>query len=132
MFGYVNLIIMKLLMMKSLAQDAYIWIIVFWCKVGVKWYCSCCFVDDFMIYWCCCCYEMLLLWIHAMDIHDYEACDEIWVVVESFMKNGLEMNKLILLSRIKLFMMRLMYKWLDHISMKNWVCLSLILNLEKT
>jgi len=29
------------------------------------------------------------------------------------------MNKLILLSRIKLFMMRLMYKWLYDISMKN-------------
>jgi len=37
-------------------------------------------------------------------------CDEILVVDKSFMKYGLEMNKLILLSRIKLFMMRLMYK----------------------
>jgi len=48
-----------------------------------------------------------------------------------FYENGLKMNKLILFSRIKLFMLRLMHKWLDDISMKNWVCLSLILNLAR-
>ncbi len=31
---------------------------------------------------------VLLLWIHAMGIHNYGICGEIWVVLESFTKNG--------------------------------------------
>jgi len=41
-----------------------------------------------MINWCCCWCKMLLLMIHAMGVHDYEICGEIWIVLESFMKNG--------------------------------------------
>jgi len=45
-------------------------------------------MGDFMIICCCCfccCYGVCCWWIDAMGFHDYEDCDEIWVVVESFM-----------------------------------------------
>jgi len=88
LFGYVNLLIIVFLLVKLHAQVVYSRIHVFLCKIGVKWYCCYCFVDDFMTNWCCCCYEMLLLWIHAMGIHNYEDWGEIWFVLESFTKNG--------------------------------------------
>jgi len=40
-------------------------------KIGEVWYCCCWIVDEFMVNWCCRCYEMLLLMIHAMGIHNY-------------------------------------------------------------
>jgi len=73
-------------MKKLHAQVVYSWIIVFLCKIGVKWYCCCCFVDE--TNWFCCGYKMLLLMIHAMSFTNYEDCDEIWTVFESFVKNG--------------------------------------------
>jgi len=129
-FEYMNLLIIELLLMKSLAQDAYIWIIVFCAKLVWN---NIVVVVLLMISWsigvvvvmrCCCCEFMLWVFRLWRLWWNLSCC---W----KFYENGLEMNKLILLSIIKLFMMRLMYKWLEDITMKNWVCLSLILNLGR-
>jgi len=71
-------------MMKLHAQAIYTCILCVLPKIGEVWYCSCWIVDEFMVNWCCGCYEMLLLMIHSMGIHNYG----VWVVLESFMKNG--------------------------------------------
>jgi len=74
--------------MKLHAQVVYLWKPCVLLKIGDVWSCCCCcwFFHEFMIIWCCC-YEMLFLWIHAMGIHNYEDCEENWIVLESFMKN---------------------------------------------
>jgi len=71
MFGYVKLMIIKLLMLILHALDVYMWILCILLKIGEVWYCCCWIVDKFMVNWCCCCHEMLLLMIHAMGIHNY-------------------------------------------------------------
>ena len=42
-----------------------------------------------MVNWCCCCYEMLLLMIHAMGIHNYEVVVWIEFLFGVFMKDSL-------------------------------------------
>ena len=88
MFRYVKLMIIKLLMMKLHFQVIYTCILCVLLNICEVWCCCCWIVDEFMINWCCCCHEMLLSWIHAMGIHNYGICGEIWVVLKSFTKNG--------------------------------------------
>jgi len=76
-------------MMKLHAQDIYKRILCVLLKIGKVWHCCCWIVEEFMVNWfCCCCYEMLLLMLDAMGIHNHRVVVWIWVVFESFMKNG--------------------------------------------
>jgi len=77
MFGYVNLMIIKLLMMNLHAWNVYMWILCILHKIGEIWYCCCWIVDEFKVNWCCCCYEVLVLMIDTMGIHNYEVV--VWI-----------------------------------------------------
>ena len=89
MFGYVNLMIIKLLMMKLHAQVIYMCILCVLLKIDEVW-CSCWWiVDEFISNWCCCCcYEMLLLMIGTLGNHNNRVVVWLCVVFESFTKIG--------------------------------------------
>jgi len=89
MFGYVNLLIIVLLLMRLHDLVVYSWKLCVLLKIGDVWSCCCCwFFDEFMIIRRCCCYETLLLWIHATGIHNYEDCGENWIVLRVLWKMG--------------------------------------------
>ena len=92
MFGYVNLMIIKLLMMNLHAWNVYMWILCILHKIGEIWYCCCWIVDEFKVNWCCCCYEVLVLMIDTMGIHNYEVV--VWI--ELFLKVLWKMGKLMI------------------------------------
>ena len=39
--------------------------------------CCCWFVVEFMFDWCCCCYEIMLLMIHNLGVHNYGLWSEL-------------------------------------------------------
>jgi len=130
MFMYLNWMIIVLLMMNLHAKSYICGYVMFLCKIDEEWSCGFgLWVSswlDVVVVVMECVVDELMHWVFI--VMDW------WCKILScwnFYENGFEMNKFILLSRIKLSMMRLMYKWLDDISMKNWVCLSLILNLGR-
>ena len=86
MFGYGNLMIIKLLIMKLHAQ-LYIYF-VFLLKIGGVWYCCWWVIDEFIFNWCCCFYEMLLLMIETLGYQNHRVVVWICVVFESFTKMG--------------------------------------------
>ena len=92
MFGYVNLMIIKLLMMNLHAQlYIYIYICIL-CVFNQKLVKYDIVVDEFMFNWCCCCYEMFLLMIETLGNHNHRDVVWICVVLESFTKMGQMVN----------------------------------------
>ena len=86
MFGYVNLMIIKLLMMKLHAQVISMCILCVLLKIGGVWYCSWWIVDEFTFNWCCCYHEMLLM-IETLGNHNHRVIVLICVVFWKFYKN---------------------------------------------
>jgi hypothetical protein len=70
MFEDMKLFIIELLMMKLHVHNMWKWV---YCELYSKcWIVLCCwFVVEFMFIWCCCCYEMLLLMIHKLGVHNH-------------------------------------------------------------
>jgi len=92
MFGYVNLMIIKLLMMELHAQDVYICILCWFCSIWWKMMLSWLNDGEIMIIWCRCCCVMMFSSIYALGV------DESIVVIElrwfcNFCENGLIMKK---------------------------------------
>jgi len=101
------------------------WMLCVLLKISEVWCCCCWILDEFMINWCWCWYKMLLLMIHAMSIHDYGICGEIWIVFESFMKNGwigdLWWNDVFDSSFVWFWVSFYVYKRLDKLWKQIWV-----------
>jgi len=88
MFGYVNLKIIKLLMLNFTC----LWCIyMYTCdlsKIDEEWIVVDGFVDELMFDWCCCCYEVLLLMIHTLGVHNYGFVVSIELLLRVFVKMG--------------------------------------------
>jgi len=94
--GYVNLMIIKLLMMKLHAQDVYICILCWFCSI--RWKMMLWLLNDgeIMIIWCRCCCMMMLSSIYAFGVDESIVVIELWWFC-NFCENGLIMKKLILM-----------------------------------
>jgi len=121
MFGYVNLMIIKLLVLNLYAWNVYICIICVLVKNGEVWYCCCWIVNEFMVNWCYCCYEMLLLMIHAMGIHNYGVV--MWIELLLW-KIDILMNCIKMVFDFKFDMVLLpfyVHKRIDKLWGRNWI-----------
>ena len=88
MFEYVNLLIIEFLMMKLHVHDMYKWVYCElcsngWIVLGCWW-----FVTEYMFNWCFCCYEMLLLTINTLGVHNFGFVIWIELLLKVFVKMG--------------------------------------------
>jgi len=96
MFGYVNLMIIKLLMMKLHAQDVYICILCWFCSIWWKMMLWLLNDVEIMIIWCRCCCVMMFSSIYALGVDESIVVIELWWFC-NFYEYGLIMKKLILM-----------------------------------
>ena len=88
MFKYVNLMIIVLMMLNLHAWNVYMVILCVLLKIDEEW-CGCCWiVDEFMFNRCCYYYEMLLLMICTLGVHNFGFVVWIKLLLKVFIKMG--------------------------------------------
>jgi len=83
-----NLMIIELLLMKLHVHDMYKWEC---CELYLNWWivlCCCWFVIEYMFNWCGYCYEVLLLMIHTLGVHNFGFVVWIELLLKVFVKMG--------------------------------------------
>jgi len=121
MFGYVNLMIIKLLMIKLHAQDVYICILCWLCAIWWKMMLWLLNDGEIMIIWCSCCGVMMFSSIYALGV------DESIVVIEllwfcNFCENGLIMRKfdLMMLNELRRLLVWIRMTWFSVLIIWSW------------